>query len=397
MDGKFALTEEAVHQAVKRAWTETLPRASCGPTIEWADAGADSLDTLHLVLRLETYLGRKVPFDLITPDMTPWSLTRQLLNEPATHNDSARPPIFLIPGVFGDEPIFADFRRSLPQHVRLQTLELPDLGCPASLLSDMAATGHFVATEIARRLPQGNILLAGYSFGGCVAFEATAFLLAQGRQVVFLGLLDPVASNWVDDSRVHEPKRQATSWRQCLLRWRLRFKKLLPYEDEDMFGYIDRLVLAVLVQLKRQATSWRQCLLQLHPHEDEDMFGCIDWLVLAVLVQLKAFDCGRRRILSARHWISPEGLVRRRKYLLRLLRLSALKRWRPLPLDAQTLLVMSEERYPSGSSHLWPRFCSNLNIVRLPGRHLEIFEPQALERFTPAFVEAVKAAGASGC
>jgi thioesterase domain-containing protein len=361
MDGKFTLTEEAVHQAVKRAWTETLPRASYRPTIEWANAGADSLDTLHLMLRLETYLGRKVPFDLITPDMTPWSLTRQLLNEPATHHDSERPPIFLIPGFFGDEPIFADFRRSLSQHGRLQTLELPDLGCPASLLSDMAATGHFAATEIAQRLPQGNILLAGYSFGACVAFEATAFLLAQGRQVVFLGLLDPVAPIWVDDSRVHEPKWQATSWRQRWLRWRLMFKKLLPHEDEeDMFGYVDR-------------------------------------LVLAVLVQLKAFDRGRRRILYPRHRISIEGLERRRKHLLRRLRLSALKRWRPLPLDAPTLLVMCEKSHISGSSRLWRRFCSNLNIVRLPVRHDEIFEPEALERLTPAFEEAVKAAGVSGC
>ena len=356
MDRKRTLTEEAVHKAVKRAWKETLPRASYGSTIEWADAGADSLDTLHLILRLETYLGRKVPFDLITPDVTPWLLTRLLLNEPGAHADNERSPIFLIPPILGDEPIFADFRRSLSQHVWLQTLELPDLGCPASLLSDMAATGHFVATEIARRLPHGNILLAGYSFGGCVAFEAAAFLLAQGRQVVFLGLLDPVAPIWVDDSGAHEPKRQVTSWRQRLLHWGTRFKKLLPHEDENLFGYMD-------------------------------------WLVFAVLMQLKAFDYARRRILSARRRLSPEGFVRRRRHLLGLLRVSALKRWRPFPLDAPTLLVMSETSIASGSSHLWRRLCSNLDIVRLPGLHREIFEPQALELLRPAFVEAVKAAG----
>jgi len=55
MDGKRALTEEAVHQAVKRAWTET--RASYGPTIEWADAGADSLDTLHRILSTKRWLS----------------------------------------------------------------------------------------------------------------------------------------------------------------------------------------------------------------------------------------------------------------------------------------------------------------------------------------------------
>jgi thioesterase domain-containing protein len=354
MDGTFTLTEEALHQAVERAWTETLPRAAYGPTIEWADAGADSLDTLHLMLRLETYLGRKVPFDLITPDMTPRSLTRLLLDEPAADDDSEKPPIFLIPGVFGDEPILADFRRSLSSHGRLQTLELPDLDCPASL-SDMAATGQFAATEIARRLPQGNILVAGYSFGGCVAFEAAAFLLAQGRQVVFLGLLDPVAPFSVDDNRVDEPDRQATGWRQWSLRWRM-FKKLFTHVDEGMFGFMDR-------------------------------------LVLVVLVQLKAFDYGRGRILSARHRSSLEGFVRRRNHLLGPLRLTALKRWRPLPLDVPTLLVMCEKSNTSGSSHLWPRLCSNLNILRLPVRHREIFEPQALDRLAPAFVEAVKAAG----
>src|SRR5439155_1645301 len=160
--------------------------------------------------------------------------------------DDERPPVFLIPPIFGDEPNLADFRRSLSEHVWLQTLELPDLGCPASLLSDMVTTGHFVATEIARRLPQGDILLAGYSFGGCVAIEAAALLVAQGRQ---------------------------------------------------------------------------------------------------------------------------------------------------LPYDAPTLLGLSETSIASGTSHLWPRLCSNLNIVRLPGQHHEIFEPQALELLTPAFLQAVKAAG----
>ncbi len=361
MDGKRTLTEEVVHQAVKRAWTETLPRASYGPTIEWADAGADSLDTLHLTLRLEAYLDRKVAFDLITPDMTVSSLARRLLDEPAAHNEPAapddeRPPVFLIPPIFGDEPNLADFRRSLSEHVWLQTLELPDLGCPASLLSDMVTTGHFVATEIARRLPQGDILLAGYSFGGCVAIEAAALLVAQGRQVAFLGLLDPVAPILVGDSGVHEPERQATSWRQRLLYWRMRFRKLLPQEDEDLFGYID-------------------------------------WLVFAVIVELRAFDRGRHRILSAKRWLSPEGLVRRRRHLLGPLRVSALKQWRPLPYDAPTLLALSETSIASGTSHLWPRLCSNLNIVRLPGQHHEIFEPQALELLTPAFLQAVKAAG----
>src|SRR5947208_3102748 len=79
--------EGVVAQAAKRAWTETRPRASYGRTIGWADAGADSLDTLHLTLRLEAYLDRKVAFGPIAPGMTVSSLARRLLDEPAAHNE----------------------------------------------------------------------------------------------------------------------------------------------------------------------------------------------------------------------------------------------------------------------------------------------------------------------
>jgi thioesterase domain-containing protein len=355
MDAKLTLTEEAVHQAVKRAWTETLPRAPCGPTTEWADTSADSLDTLHLVLRLETYLGRKVPIDVVTPEMTTASLARLISSELASRKESEPSPVFLVPPLFGDIPIFADFRRSLSQHVWLQMVDLPDLGCPASVLSDMAATGRFVASEIIRRLPQGNILLAGFSFGGSVALEAAACLIAQGRQVVFLGLLDPVVPGWGDDTGIQESRQGARNWREPLLGWRMKLEKVFPHEDEDLFGYLD-------------------------------------WLVFAACMKLKAFDAARRRILFAKDRLSPEGLLRRVKYLLGVLRISALKRWKPFSINVPTLLVLSETSIASDSPQAWPRFCSNLSILRLPGGHTEIFQPHALELLTPAFVEAVKAA-----
>jgi len=131
---------------------------------------------------------------------------------------------------------------------------------------------------------------------------------------------------------------------------------------------------------------------KLLPHEDEDVFGYLDWLVFAACVGLKAFDRGRCRVLFARERLSPEGLVRRGRHLLGRLRASALKRWRPFLINAPTLLVLSETSIASGSSHLWTRFFSNLSIVRLPAGHTEIFQPQALELLTPAFLEAVKAA-----
>jgi len=66
---------------------ETLHSIALGPAIEWAEGGAGSLDTLHLVLRLESYLDRKISIDLITLRTTPLQPTRSLLQKGRDHDD----------------------------------------------------------------------------------------------------------------------------------------------------------------------------------------------------------------------------------------------------------------------------------------------------------------------
>jgi thioesterase domain-containing protein len=348
-------TEEAVYSAVERAWKETLPSIAFSPAIEWADAGADSLDILHLVLRLESYLNRKVSIDLVTPNMTPVQLTSLLLEKsPKVGEQCESWPIFLIPPILGDEPILSKFRRSLTDEVLIQMVDLPDLGCPISLLSDMAATGRFVASEISRILPHGTILLAGYSFGGCAAYEAAVCLRAQGRQVGFLGLLDPVSPHpWLSS---HDPWREpqsATSPRG-LGGWLIRFSALFPQKGETFISYLD-------------------------------------WLLFVIFVQFKAFSPARRQTLFGRRWLSLGAFLRRRTALLRRLRMLALQRWRPLPIDVPGLLATSEAYIDTGSLVAWPSLCPNLNIVRIPGKHVELFEPKSLAILVPTFLEAVTA------
>jgi acetoacetyl-CoA synthetase len=104
--------------------------------------------------------------------------------------DPDLPPLFLVHGAYGD----VDSYRALAAE-----LDLP--GAVLGLCAQMTApdgTPHSVAdlaaqhvTEVTRRRPTGPIRLAGYSFGGLVAFEMARTLAAAGRVVDFLGLLDP--------------------------------------------------------------------------------------------------------------------------------------------------------------------------------------------------------------
>jgi len=128
------------------------------------------------------------------------------------------------------------------------------------------------------------------------------------------------------------------------------------------------------------------------PRKGETFISYIDWLLFVVLVQLKAFGSARRQVLLGKRWLSLRAFVRRRQALLERLRMSALQQWQPLRLDVPGLLATTESFIDSGSLLAWPSVCPNLNVVRIPGEHRELFEPKSLAILTPPFVKAVAAA-----
>lgn len=99
-------------------------------------------------------------------------------------------PMFLLPGLFGDEPKLIHLRERLVGRIEFVTLAIPDIESPESLLSSLSAIGRVVAAEIVRRQPTGPISLAGYSFGASVALEVATQLTRAARTVGYLCILD---------------------------------------------------------------------------------------------------------------------------------------------------------------------------------------------------------------
>jgi len=201
----------AVVELVRRAWRETLD-ASPGDA-SWEEAGGDSLATLHLVYRLEQLLGRGLALDLIQPEMTLATMAAAV-DRGTVAADDGLPCVFLVPGVNGDESGLVRFRRALAGDMRFELVEPLRLETPARLLTDVAAAGRIAAAEIARRAPVGPLLVAGYSFGGGVALEAAAALIAAGRTVALVAVLDTAFG----DAVLGPPRLE---WRR---RWRRRLR-----------------------------------------------------------------------------------------------------------------------------------------------------------------------------
>ena len=103
---------------------------------------------------------------------------------------SAPPRVFLLPGIFGDEPPLADLRAALASRVDFELLEYPDIDRPSSEIRDFAGILDGVMERIRSSQPSGDVHIAGYSFGGQVGFAAACRLQEEKRRIGLLALLD---------------------------------------------------------------------------------------------------------------------------------------------------------------------------------------------------------------
>ena len=100
------------------------------------------------------------------------------------------PRVFLLPGIFGDEPPLADFRAALSGRAAFEMLDYPDVDRPGSEIRDFPGIVERTVERIRSVQSSGQVHIAGYSFGGLVGFAAACRLQAQGRRVGLMALFD---------------------------------------------------------------------------------------------------------------------------------------------------------------------------------------------------------------
>ena len=324
--------------AVRSAWESCLPRIPFDLHASWSDIGLDSLKALEFILRLELSLGRKVGFDGMTAQSTAADLLRRLGESPSTTSESAKPLLFLVPGILGDEPRLAQFRRALAHQLAFETLTLPDLETPVRVLGSIPATAAMLADAVTRLQPEGDIRLAGYSFGAMVAQELACQLEARGRRVIFLAALDGLLSG--GSPTVAEPSGAP------------------PAPDAGA------------------RTSWR---------------GLADRVAFSLLMRTRLWEPARRMLIAAgtRHDWTWSAV--RRRWLVGRVRGSAMRCWRPRVSTTQTLLVMSEDFHRYSSEQAWAAMCPDLQVVCAPAGHHSLFEAASMAVVAPRLLEALAA------
>ncbi|GAU86626.1 AMP-binding protein [Bosea sp. BIWAKO-01] len=184
---------DAVEAVVGSLWERMLQRKGAGGS-RWDEAGGDSLKLLQFVMELEEALGRELDLDLFTIDMSFADIVRAASGDEATRHppvsSDTRPVLFIVPGSIGYGPSLAAFGLEMGKAARVVAVRYENL---KDLLAGQGTIPRMVAAvvdQIKHAQPEGNVKLIGYSLGGGVAFEVASALVAAGRSVTFLGILD---------------------------------------------------------------------------------------------------------------------------------------------------------------------------------------------------------------
>jgi acetoacetyl-CoA synthetase len=270
----------------------------------------------------------------------------ELIRSPIPHAGSTETPtVFLFPGLGGEERELHVLRVGCASALRAVPIEFPDWTEIYARGIDLDGLIRHCMGQIEAHAPVGPLRLAGYSFGGIIAFAVASAFAVSGRRVDRLGLLDtPTMPSFV--SRRLSP----------IGRWRRFSVAVSRGEINAEFG---RLLAGVLARsgnpwLLRGAASIRYVKLPLNMDQH-----------IAIPLQM------RFRLVILRELINRMAVV-------------------DAPSDIPTILFRCVEQEPGATDDLgWRRYSTNLQVVSVAGNHLSVIEPTNIPALCASFSAAM--------
>ncbi|WP_198016837.1 non-ribosomal peptide synthetase [Rubidibacter lacunae] len=185
-----------MEETLARIWSQLLGVERVGRHDNFFDLGGHSLLAVRMLSMLREALGREVPLAKLfaRPTVIAFAdvLNRQdpLLDRGITafRAEGAKPPLFLFQELSGEVIYGFELTRHIDTDIPVYGLTNPsDVSIPLRTIEEIAT--HFL-TSIKMVQPKGPYYIAGWSFGGLLAYEVAAQMIGNDDQVAFLGLFD---------------------------------------------------------------------------------------------------------------------------------------------------------------------------------------------------------------
>ena len=252
------LPTDDVEHVLAAIWRDVLNIRELGIEDKFHELGGTSLQAITMLGRIAKTFDCDLPISVMVTAPTIAGQAAILRRElplpdwsmPTLLRDGSTTPLFVIHAAFGSILFAHDLVRHLKSDRPVYGIQAPPLnGTLNGYLTIEAIAANYLA-EIRRVQPQGPYLLAGYSFGGWVAFEIAQQLGAQAQSVSFLGLIDPIRLAPWREGLADRAERHLANVREQNLRGKVRYLEQL---FRGLLGY--RLARWQL-QLSRRFPKW---------------------------------------------------------------------------------------------------------------------------------------------
>ena len=226
IEWQYVAPRNPLEKRLAGIWEKTLGIRPIGVTDNIFDLGVNSMTAAHLFARIEKTLGRNLPPAPLFQAPTIEDLAR-LLGEHTTAATltslvSIQPrgegtPLFCVHGGAGTILLFHGLARRLALHrpvYGLQAQGLHGKQLPLTTVEEMAT--HYLS-EIRTVQPHGPYLLAGWCFGGIIAFEIAQQLRGAGEAVGMLATFNAPSSR--AHRAIQNEEADSSMWNAAQKHW----------------------------------------------------------------------------------------------------------------------------------------------------------------------------------
>ena len=217
-ENTYVASSDHIEKRLVKLWESLLPVDSVGIKDDFFVLGGHSLFAATLLAEIDREFEIKLPTSAIFQAPTIEGLARIIRGrrQPAlrlvqSENSilgtslvpiqpaGSRLPLFCISGVGGGVFVFRTLARHLGTDQPIYGLQPPEPdGTRSALLTVPDIAAHYIR-ELRTLQPSGPYFLAGFSFGGMVAFEMASQLRAAGHQIGILAMFDSDLTSSVND------------------------------------------------------------------------------------------------------------------------------------------------------------------------------------------------------
>ncbi|MEM1123871.1 MAG: non-ribosomal peptide synthetase, partial [Bacteroidota bacterium] len=241
----FCAATSSTEKMLTAIWKDLLKLDSISIHDDFFELGGHSLVAVSMMASIEKKLGRRVPLAALLQYATINQLA-YLLDKKAERTFEGslvpirttgnKPPLYLIHGgglhVLMFQTLAANMDDDQPIYA-LQAKGLNGEGQPLDRIEDMAS--HYIEA-IQQVHPNQPYALAGYSFGGLIAFEMAKQLEAANKEVLLLSVFDTVIKPELTDFEHSFSEKVSTIGKKVA--WNLKDLVTNPVENFSYRKYV---------------------------------------------------------------------------------------------------------------------------------------------------------------